>query len=451
MTNLKCIKIALLSLVILIVGHTSPTKAQSVDGVLIDKIIAKVDDYVVLKSELEKAYLEFLSRGEIVQGDAKCQMFEQLVVNKLLVAKAEIDSVEVSDAEVNSNLDRRLSYIISQIGSEERVEEYYGKTIDQFREELFDQILEQLLIQKMQGVISADISVTPAEVKRFFGLIPADSLPFFSTEVTIGQIVKIPEVSKVQKDKIRDQLNSIRDKIQGGDDFGSMAQKYSADPGSRSTGGNLGFFKRGELAPEYEATALGLKPGEISPPVETQFGIHIIELIERRGNSYNSRHILMNPIPSASDINDAKIFLDSMRNLVLLDSIEFEKASKEYSDDAVTAGSGGFFTDASGAARVSVEELDPVVFFTIDTMSVNTITLPMEFRMDNGTDAMRIMYYKDRVAPHQANLLQDYQKIRSATLASKRNKKLSDWFKKAKDDVFVNIDDEYAYCNTLKD
>jgi len=210
-------------------------------------------------------------------------------------------------------------------------------------------------------------------------------------------------------------------------------------------------FKRGELAPEYEATALGLKPGEVSPPVETQFGIHIIELIERRGNTYNSRHILMTPTPSASDVEDAKVFLDSITNLIQLDSIKFEKAAKEHSDDAITAGSGGFFTDASGAARVSVEELAPVVFFTIDTMSVNSMTPPMEFRMDNGTDAIRFLYYKDRVAPHQANLLQDYQKIRSATLASKRNKKLSEWFKKAKDDVFVDIDDEYKYCNTLKD
>lgn len=451
MINLKCIKSCLVLFTLLGIGTTFNVQGQSVDGVLIDKIIAKVDDYVVLKSELEKAYLDFLSRGELSQGDAKCSIFEQLIVNKLLVAKAEIDSVEVSDAEVTNNLDRRMSYIISQVGSEERVEEFYGKSIDQFKVELFEQIKEQLVIQKMQGEISSGISVTPAEVKRFFNKIPADSLPFFSTEVAIGQIVKIPEVSKSQKAIIKQQLNDIRDRIRAGADFGEMARRYSSDPGSRGTGGNLGFFKRGELAPEYEATALTLKPGEISEPVESQFGMHIIELIERRGNSYNSRHILMNPMPSASDIQGAKDFLDSLRILVLNDSIEFEKAAKEHSDDVLTAGSGGFFTDATGAARVSVEELDPVVFFTIDTMKVGDITKPMEFRMDDGKEAMRVLLYQDRVAPHQANLLQDYQKIRSATLASKRNKKLSEWFKNAKDDVFIDIDNEYQYCDILKD
>lgn len=451
MRNLKCIKGYLCLLAILLLVNRIEVNAQEIEGVLIDKIIAKVDDYIVLKSELEKSYLDFLSRGELGRGDAKCQIFESLIINKLLVAKAEIDSVEVSDSEVNNNLDRRLNYIVSQIGSEERVEEYYGKTMDQFRVELFEQIKEQLIIQKMQGEITSDISVTPAEVKRFFNLIPKDSLPFFSTEVAIGQIVKIPEVSKSQKDKIKGDLLDIRDRIVAGIDFEDMARKYSADPGSRGTGGNLGFFKRGELAPEYEATALGLKPGEISMPVESQFGIHLIQLIERRGNSYNSRHILMNPMPSVSDVQRAKDFLDSLRTLVLNDSLKFQNAAKEYSDDPITAGSGGFFTDANGAARVSVEELDPVVFFTIDTMQVGNITRPMEFRMDDGKDALRVLWYKERIAPHQANILQDYQKIRSATLASKRNKNLQEWFNKAKDDVFIDIDEEYQYCDILKD
>lgn len=435
----------------LLIGIFSNINAQDKDGVLIDKIIAKVDDYIILKSELEKSYLEFLSRGEISGGDAKCQVLENIVVNKLMVAKADIDSIVVDNAEVEGNLERRIQYFVSQVGSIERLEEYYDKTMEEFRAELFESIREQLIVQKMQGEIGSDVDVTPAEVRRFFKNIPRDSLPFFSTEVAIAQIVKIPEVSKKQKAEVKAKLNSIRDRILSGESFGELAKSFSADPGSKNSGGILGFFKRGELAPEFEAAALNLKPGEITKPVETQFGFHIIELIERRGNSYNSRHILISPASSVSDIDDARNYLDSLRTQITNDSITFQKAAKEYSDDQGTSGNGGFFSDATGASKVSVEELDPVVFFTIDTMKIETITQPMDYRMEDGTEAVRIIFYKDKIRPHQASLEQDYQKIRSATLANKRNKILADWFKTAKGDVYIKIDPEYDYCDTLKD
>lgn len=448
--NLRYIKHSILVLTVTL-GFSFNIKAQGSSGVLIDKIVAKVDDYIVLKSELEKSYLEFISRGEITGTDAKCQVLENLVVSKLMVAKADIDSVIVSDAEVNVNLESRIAYFVSQIGSEERIEEFYGKTMDEFREELFESIKEQMVVQRMQGEISSGIEVTPAEVRRFFKKIPADSLPFFSTEVAIAQIVKIPEVNKNQKAQVRSKLNSIRERILKGESFADLATQYSMDPGSKKQGGVLGFFKRGDLAPEFEAAALSMEPGEISRPIETQFGFHIIQLIERRGNTYNSRHILIIPESTSSDIDDAKNYLDSLKTLIQNDSITFQKAAKEYSDDQQTSGNGGFFSDATGASRVSVEDLDPVVFFTIDTMKTETITAPMDYRMEDGTDAVRILFYKDKIRPHQASLEQDYQKIRSATLANKRNKILSEWFKTAKGDVYINIDSEYDYCNILKD
>lgn len=445
--NLKYIKLAIVALLL---GISISTRAQTDDkGVVVDKIIAKVDDYIVLKSELDRAYLEFLSRGELSQGNAKCQILESLVINKMMVAKAEIDSVYVLDAEVESNLDRRMSYFIQQIGSEERLEEIYNKTIDEFKEELFDQIKEQMIVQKMQGTIGEDVEVTPAEVKKFFSKIPTDSLPYFSTEVTIGQIVKIPEVNDNRKAEIKKQMNDIKKRIQNGEDFGQLAKKYSQDPGSGAQGGELGFFKRGDLAPEYEAAALSMKPGEISKPVETQFGFHLIQLIERRGNTYNSRHILIIPKSTQSDVQDAKDFLDSLRSKVINDSVRFEVLAKEHSDDQRTSGNGGFFSDATGAMRVSVEEIDPTLFFTIDTMAVGNITKPMEFRMADGTDAVRIILYKEKVAPHQANLLQDYQKIRAATVANKRNQIMSKWFKEAQGEVYINIDPEFESCRIL--
>ncbi|MEO9966050.1 MAG: peptidylprolyl isomerase [Reichenbachiella sp.] len=438
-------------LLALCIGAMSNAQSQSTDGkgVVVDKIIAKVDDYIVLKSELDRAYLDFLSRGELSQGNAKCQILESLVINKMMVAKAEIDSIYVLDIEVESNLDRRMSYIIQQIGSEERLEEIYNKSVEEFKEELFDQIKEQMIVQKMQGTIGEDVSVTPGEVKKFFGKIPADSLPYFSTEVTIGQIVKIPDVNKDRKEEIRQRMNELKKRIENGEDFGQLAKKYSQDPGSAATGGELGFFKRGELAPEYEAAALSMKPGQISKPVETQFGFHIIQLIERRGNTYNSRHILNIPKSTASDVEEAKQFLDSLRTLSMTDSVRFEVLAKEYSDDQRTSGNGGFFSDATGAMRVSVEEIDPTLFFTIDTMTVGSITRPLEFRMADGTDAVRIILYKEKVAPHQANLLEDYQKIRAATVANKRNQIMSKWFKDAQGEVYINIDPEYENCRIL--
>jgi len=445
--RIKFLKFIITSL-LLLCGFSSLPQSK---GVVIEEIIAKVDDYIILKSEFEKSYLDFLSSGEISGGNTKCRIIESLVINKMLLTKADQDSITVSDAEVESNLDRRMNYFISQIGSEEKIEEYYGKTIDQFKSELFDKIKEQLVTQRMRSEITSDIKVTPAEVKKFFNTIPADSLPFFSAEVTVGQIVHNPVPGKPQKQVVIDRLNEIRSRIIDGEDFGALARKYSQDPGSGSRGGELGFFKRGELAPEFEATAMSLNPGEISSPVETEFGFHIIELIERRGNIFNSRHILLTPQPSAKDFEKSRNFLDSLRTLIINDSISFNKAAAEYSDDKATSSSGGFFLDDSGVPRVSVENIDPVLFFTLDSMTIGTISKPLKFEQPNGNTAFRILYYKDRIPPHQAALSKDYQKIAQAALNQKKNLILSNWFSEAKADVFIDIDSDYDYCELNKE
>ena len=424
--------------------------AQGNQGTVLDKIIAKVDNYIVLKSDLDKAYLQFLSSGQLSSGNTKCQILESLIINKMLVAKAEIDSVVVSDIEVDAILQRKMQYFIAQIGSEERIEEFYGKTIEQFKEELREQEKEQEIIRRMQAHITTDIEVTPAEVRKFFKNIPRDSLPYFSKEVAIAQIVKLPEVSKSEKEKAKRKLVELRTRILEGEDFNVLAREFSDEPAAASSGGELGWFKRGELAPGYEATALRLKPGELSMPVETQFGIHLIELIERRGNQYNSRHILVRPSSSGRDVEVAEEYLDSLRTLVINDSISFEKAAKEYSDDQFTSANGGFFQDQTGASRISVEELDPVVFFAIDTMKAGNISEPIVYRMDDGKEAVRILYFKSSVKPHQANLIDDWQKISNAALTEKKNKEIAKWFKGARKEVFINIDDEHNSCNILQ-
>ncbi len=429
-------------------SHT--VQAQESQGFVVDEIIVKVDNYIVLKSELDKAYLEYVSSGGQGGDQTRCQYLALLIRNKLMMAKAEIDSVVVSDDEVDSNTERRMSMILAQYeGSAEELENKFGKSLEQIKTELRDQIREQMVVGEMERTITKDLTVTPSEVKRFFNRIPADSLPFFSAEVEVAQIVKIAEISEKQKEETRRQLIEIRNRLLTGEDFSTLARKYSADPSVTSNNGDMGWTGRGMLVPQFEAMAFKLKTNEISMPVETEYGFHIIQLLERRGNEYHSRHILMSPSPSPDDIQVASNFLDSIRSVIIKDSIAFQKMAKEHSDDMQTKGSGGFFSDDNGGSRLSVDEIDPVVFFAIDSMKVGTISKPLTYRTDQGKEAIRILFYKSRMAPHQASLKDDWNRIQTATLNQKKNRILEKWFNKARMDVFISIDPSYNFCGIL--
>jgi peptidyl-prolyl cis-trans isomerase SurA len=425
---------------------------QENNGFVVDEIIAKVDNHIVLKSDLEKIYQDYLSNGGTASMEARCQYLALLIRNKLMLAKAEIDSVVVLDAEVDENTQRRMSMILAQSGkTEDELETIYGKTLEQMRTELRDQIREQMLVSRMEDKITEGLTVTPAEVKRFFNTFPKDSLPFFSASVEVAQIVKIASVSKQQEEETRNQLLDIRSRILAGEDFATLAKKHSHDPGVYTNGGDMGWSGRGRMVPEYEAVAFKLKPGEISMPFKSPFGFHIMQLIDRRGNEYNSRHILITPAPSRADLDNATTYLDSIRTLIVNDSITFQKAAKEYSDDIATKGNGGFFSDQENATTLMVDELDPVIFFKIDSMKVGDISKPIVYRTDDGKDAVRILYYKSRIPPHQASLDLDWSRIRNATLAEKKNKILQKWFQKAQRDVFINIDQAFDFCGILKE
>ena len=422
---------------------------QQPEGILVDRIIAKVDNYIVLKSELERSYLTVLSRGESAGTETRCRVLEGLVINKLLVAKADIDSVIVTNEEVELSLDRKMAYFIQQAGGEEKLEEYYGKSIEEFQEELMDQEKEQMTVQRMEATITGDIDVTPAEIRRFFNSIPTDSLPFYSKQAAVAQIVKIPEAGKPQKDAEKQFLYGLKSRIEDGADFNALASEYSQEPAARQTGGELGFYSRGQLAPEFEATALKLKPGEISDPVETDFGIHLIQLIERRGNEFNSRHILRIPQPSDKDWNDAKDELDSIRNLVVHDSLSFEKAAKEFSDHKETASNGGYFLDETGSTRILLQDLDYSIYFVIDSMKIGSVTTPLNYRQQDGTQALRIIYLKETIKPHRANLKMDWLRIRQAALNEKKSRFIDEWFVDARHEVFIDIDPEFNSCKIL--
>ena len=416
-------------------------------GVVLDKIISKIDDYIVLKSELESTYLDVLSRGQRLSGNTKCAVLKNLITNKLLVAKAEIDSVMVEDSEVNQELDSRMNIIINQVGSEEEIENYYNKTISEFKNELFDDIKQQLVANKMRREILSDISVSPEEVRGFFNNISKDSIPYFSTQVQVSQIVKIISVGDDQKEKAKLKLIDIRNKLISGENFEILATLNSEDFESAKRGGRIGFVGRGVLQPEYEEASLKLNPGEISMPIETKFGFHLIELIEKRGNMYDTRHILIKPKISDNDIINGKKEMDSLKNLVAIDSLSFEELARKTSDDKFTSSFGGYFTDASGGEKILVDELDPVIFFTIDTMKVGSISPPMQFRMDDGTQALRILFYKNKILPHLGNLKEDYQRFRAFALNKKQSEILDNWFEITKSEVFITIDDEYNTCN----
>lgn len=428
-------------------GVSRPTGRQ-----IADAIIVKVDNQIVLRSDLEALYAQEEARaeGKPLPPNMQCQILQSLVLNKLMLAKAEVDSVVVDDAQVRSELDRRMVYFVQQIGSEQKLEEYYHKPVKQLKEDLRIQVKEQLVQQKMQENIAGKVSVTPREVRQYFSRIPKDSLPYFSTEVEVGQIVKLAQVNQSAKQATIAKLNDIRARIEAGEDFGTLAKQFSQDPGSAAENGYLGFFKRKELVPEYEAASLRLEPGQLSPIVESQFGFHLIQLIERKGDSFSTRHILLKPETGTNDISESEKQLSSIRRRILADSLTFAKAAKEYSDDKPSSTSGGLLANRQdGSSYLPLDKLDPAIFFTIDTMTVGRITPPLPYRTDDGKDAMRIIWLKSNTPPHQANLKDDYPKIAQAALNQKKNKALDEWFEKNRGSVYLEVDPQYADCKLL--
>lgn len=444
-------KVYLMGLFLLLSGAAWAQEEGEGSGFVIDKIVAKVDNYVVLKSEVDKAYLDYVTNQGGRGGDEiKCQFLAILIRNKLMLAKAEIDSVVVSDEEVDANTSRRIGIITSQYGgSIEELEKAFGKTMDQIKLEVRDMVREQMVVSEMERTITKDLSVTPAEIKRFYNKIPKDSLPYLDAEAEVAQIVKVASVSAQQKEQTKNELLAIRDELLKGADFATMAKKHSADPSVTSNNGDMGWAGRGAMVPEFEAMAFKLKANEISLPFETDFGIHIMQLLERRGNEYHARHILMSPSPSAEDLIVAERFLDSLRMVIQSGDLVFQNAAKDHSDDMQTKANGGFFTDEMGGTKVPYKDLDPVVYFAIDSMKVGTISRPLVYRTEAQKEAVRILFYKSKTPPHELSIKEDWNKLQMATLNEKKNGILNRWFSKVRQDVFISIDPSYEFCGIL--
>ena len=436
----------------LVLGSLSAFAQEEANKNVLDRIIVKVDNYFILKSEVENQYQQYLTSGQANTPD-RCQILEGLVVNKLMLAKAEIDSVIVEDKRIEAELTSRMEQMEGQYGSAKNIVEAYGKSIATLKEDLRSSLKEQLTGRKMQDKITDDVKITPKEVAAFFNEIPRDSLPYLPAEVEISHIIRVAKPNKNQKEELYAKLLDFRRRVEKGESFEDLAKVHSEDLGSGKRGGDLGFAKRGAMVAPFEAAALRMKPNQMSEVVESEFGFHLIQLLEIRGQEYHARHILLRPDYQKLDLTDPTKFLDSIRVLVQRDSTTFEKAAKEFSEDKPTQDAGGVLMEAStGANRLAYDgTMDPALFFALDSMKVGTISTPIPFRTDDGRSAVRILYYKAKHPPHFANLKDDYQKLAQITLSRKKNNAIEKWFLKAKDDVFIFIDEEYKDCRILAD
>ena len=414
---------------------------------VVDQVVAVVGGQIILRSDIEKKYQQFQQQGMTSDPQSRCFLFDQMIIEKLLINQAGIDSVTVSDGQVEDELNKRMRYYISQIGSEEKLEEYFHTTIGQLKEELHDIIRDQMTVQTMQSHIAKDISATPADVRSYFESIPPDSIPYMDAELEVGHILKTPSISDAEKQRIRSRLEEFRQKVLDGSDFSVYAALYSDDKSTAKKGGELGYFTRGSMVPEFEGAAFNLKPGEVSPVIETKFGFHIIQMIDRRGEQINVRHILLQPKISDDDLLASYRMLDSLSAAINNGSITFADAALKYSDDKDTRNNGGLLINAeNNTTRMSPDKMDRMLFFQVDSMPIGRVSHPILMTTPEGKSMYHIVMVKTRTQPHRANLKDDYQKIQEVVLQEKQGKALNDWVEKTRKKTFIDILSDLGSC-----
>jgi len=419
---------------------------------VIDKVVATIGGELILLSDVEEQHALTEAQQGVVPENARCAILENIMVTKLLLNQAKLDSVEVSDDEVETQLNTRIDRILTLMNNDmTQFEAYYGQTISQVKEQFREDLRNQILVERMRSKVMTGITVTPSEVKKFFEQIPKDSLPYFNSEVEIGEIVHKPKVNAEQRQLSIQKLEDIRKRItEGGEAFDAMAQKYS-DDGSARGGGDLGWAKRGKFVPEFEAAAYKLEKDEVSPVIESVFGFHIIQMLERRGNSIHVRHILIRPEITDADIELARTHLDSVRQLILADSVSFSVAVKRFSDKNTQSynNDGRTVNPATGNTFFEVGDLDPDIYFAIDTMKVGGISAPFEFNDPSGEPYFRIVVLQSRTAPHRANLKQDYSKIQQAAIQSKQSEFINTWVAEKTGSTYIAVDALYNSCPSV--
>jgi peptidyl-prolyl cis-trans isomerase SurA len=433
-------------ILVMVVSCTMILTAKAQEKV-IDEVVAVVGSHMIMLSDIEQQYIQFKAQGNPGGGSAvRCQIIESMLFQKLLLNQAEFDSLKVTDEEVEGTLDSKMRYYIQQFGSREKLEEFYKKSVDDIKIEFREPIRQQLQEEQMQQKITTDIKVTPSEVKVYFNNLPADSIPVIATEYEIGEIVKDPPLSPEELNAAKEKISALRQRIAKGEKFAPLAVLYSEDPGSAPKGGELGLFGRGDMYAEFEAAAFSLKKGEVSDVIKTKAGFHILQLIERRGEYVNVRHILIIPKTSATDVINAKMKLDSIADLVRKDSITFEKAAMRFSDNPNRINGGLLINPSSGNTRFEANQLDREVFFVIDKMKVGDISKPIPMTNEEGKEAYRLLYLKVRTEPHRASIKEDYSQIQEWALTKKRADTIEKWIAKKLKNSYVHVNDSYKSC-----
>lgn len=418
---------------------------------VVDRIEAVVDNKIILLSDVKNQVELLKTQGEMQFDNVECEVLENLLMSKLLVAQAVNDSIEVLEEEVDEELDRKISYYVSMIGSVEKFEDYYGKSIEQIKSDFREDIREQLLTGRMRDKIIGDVRPTPSEVRAYFEKIPTDSLPYFSKEMEVSQIVIKAKISKEQEIAAKEKAQELRKRIvEEGEDFDILASLYSEDPGSANNGGELGFAERGSFVPEFERAGYSLQEGQVSEVIRTQFGYHFIKLIERRGELFNFSHILIKPVITSYDLQKAKSKIDSIHHKISVDSLTFFNAVKLYSQDEMSKKMGGVVaSQQTGGSLLSADDMEPAMFFVVDTLGESETSLPQPFYDAEGNQGFRILKLVNKKEPHIANLQDDYDKIFIAAKSFKQEEKLKDWIKKRAAKTYININDAYVDCKNI--
>lgn len=436
-----------IKIVIAILFTAFITKAQPQ---ILDKVVAIVGKNPLLLSEVETNLIQQKEKKETGEK-ARCKIFEDLLFQKLLLSQADRDSIVVSDKEVEGELNRRIQYYVGMLGSEEKFEAFYGKRISVFKDELKDDVKNQLLAQKMQQKVTGETKLTPSEVREFFGTLPIDSLPLINSELEIGHIVRKPPVTDDAKKAVREQLNVYRQRVVNGESISVIAALYSEDPGSAKNGGYY-EFGRGQMVPEFEAVGFRLKQGEVSEIFETTYGFHFMQLVARKGESVQVRHILMSPKISQLQVLKAKEELDSIREQIANGNLKFSDAALRYSSDKDTKQNGGLLINpASNSTKWELDEIGEMdqnlVFMLENQMKVGDVSPVIQYAGPDAKQAWRIIYLKTRTEPHKANMKDDYIKLLNMATFEKQKSLIREWITKKSKSTYIKIDDgEFNTC-----
>jgi len=421
---------------------------------LVDKVVAQVGSEYILLSDLEKQF-SYIQESQGTLDDAmRCEILEGLMGQKIMIDQAKIDSIVVGEGEVEQQLDFRIQSILRQMnGDTEFFEEFYGQSIPEVKNWMRINMRELLLSERMRESLFQGITITPSETKAFFNSIPKDSLPYFNAEVEVGEIVVVPQVNAEERQIALDKANKVYEELQQeGADFAALAKKHSDDPGSARLGGDLGWQTRGTFVPEFDAVAYTLTKGEMSEPVESPFGFHIIELIDRRGNSINTRHILFKPNLTFNDNQLAKTKLEEIKAEIESDSISFEVAMKKYSskDEESYNNNGRLTNPVNGTTFFETGDLPPDIYFEIEGIDVGSLTDPIEYTNAKGEAQYRIIKLLSRARPHKANLKEDYSKIQYFAKENKKNEYFARWIQEKANKTYIKLDGRFNECPNLQ-